>query len=231
MYTVEDQARMTRAENYFAWQHRLVRRELGRRVLEVGCGLGNFTGTLLDREAVVAIDIEPECVEILKRRYGGRRNLHALVCDVASPEFRRLARFRVDTCVCLNVLEHIQDDRAALEAMAAVVTPGGAIVLQVPAFQSLYGPIDRNLGHHRRYSKGSLGSLAARAGLRLRKAHYSNFVGFFGWWTNARVLKLEVQSERQIELFDRYLVPAISAVERVARPPFGQSLVAIVERP
>jgi SAM-dependent methyltransferase len=229
-YTVEDLERMTRARNYVAWQTRLVHGELGRRVLEVGCGVGNFTGTLLDREAVIAVDIEPACIERLRERYAGTPNLHAVVCDVASPKFRSLARFRPDSCVCLNVLEHTADDAAALEAMAGVVAPGGAIVLIVPAFQALYGPIDRNLGHFRRYSRGSLAAVARRAGLRLRKSHYSNAAGFFGWWMNAHVLRREAQSAGQIEIFDRYLVPVISAVEERVRPPFGQSLVAVLER-
>ncbi len=230
-YTLEDQERMTRAENYFAWQSHLVRKELGRRVLEVGCGLGNFTRTLLDREAVIAVDIEPDCIQRLKERYGGRPNLHAFVCDAESPEFRELARFRPDSCACINVLEHVRDDTAALAGMASVLVPGGVIVLVVPAFASLYGPIDRNLGHHRRYSRGAIYRLAGETGLRVRKAHYWNFMGFFGWWTNAHILKREAQSERQIEFFDRYVVPVLSALERRARPPFGQSLVVVLERP
>ena len=76
-YTLEDQERMTRAENYFAWQHRLVTRELGQRVIEIGCGIGNFTRLLLDREAVVAVDIEPGCVARLKQRFPDRSNLRA----------------------------------------------------------------------------------------------------------------------------------------------------------
>lgn len=230
-YTVADLERMTRAENYVAWQSRLVHRELGRRVLEVGCGVGNFTRTLLDREAVVAVDVEPACVARLRDRYAGRPNLHTVVCDVGSPEFRGLAEFRPDSCVCLNVLEHTRDDTAALASMASVVAPGGAIVLIVPAFQALYGPIDRNLGHYRRYSRGSLERLARAAGLRLRKVRYSNCLGFFGWWVNAHVLKREAQSEQQIEIFDRYLVPVLSKLEDLVPPPFGQSLLAVLERP
>lgn len=230
-YTVADQERMTRAGNYFAWQSRLVRGELGRRVVEVGCGLGNFTGALLDREAVIAVDIESACIERLKLRYEGSANLHAFVCDVVSPEFRTLARFRPDTCVGLNVLEHTADDAAALDAMASVLMPGGAIVLLVPAFHALYGPIDRNLGHYRRYARADVLRLAAHAGLRLRKLRYSNAIGFFGWWINAHVLRREAQSERQIEIFDRRVVPVIAAIERLAPPPFGQSLLAVLEKP
>src|SRR5579859_7244042 len=97
-YTLRDQERMARAKNYFAWQGRLVTPELGRRVVEVGCGLGNFTGMLLDREVVIAIDIEPDCIERLAARYPGRANLHAFVGDAGDRSFAELARFRPDSC-------------------------------------------------------------------------------------------------------------------------------------
>lgn len=230
-YILEDQERMTHARNYFAWQRRLVTRELGRRVVEVGCGLGNFTEMLLDRDVVIAVDAEPGCIERLKERYPNRNNLHAFNCDARSPAFAELATFRPDSCVCLNVLEHIHDDAGALQAMASLLAPGGVIVLLVPAFQALYGPIDRNLGHCRRYSRRSLIRLAEAAGLRIRRAHYMNFLGFFGWWANAHVLRREAQSERQIGIFDRYLVPVLSRLEDWVRPPFGQSLFVVLEKP
>jgi SAM-dependent methyltransferase len=230
-YTLEDQERMSAAKNYNAWQSRLVRSELGRRVLEVGCGVGNFTATLLGCEAVLAVDREPECIARLQRRYAGRPNLQAMVCDVLAPEFGELVRFRPDCCVSLNMLEHIQDDVAALRAMGSVLAPGGVVVLMVPAFAALYGPIDRNLGHCRRYRRDSIRRLAERAGFGIRKLHYWNCAGFFGWWANARVLKREIQSERQIRLFDRYLVPLMSTLEQIAQPPFGQSLLAVLEKP
>jgi SAM-dependent methyltransferase len=228
-YTLEDQQRMSRAKNYFAWQHGLIRKELGRRVLEVGCGVGNFTGMLLDRDAVIAVDVQPECIERLKLLYPYHPNLHASVCDVLAPEFLGLAKFNPDSAVIVNVLEHVEDDAAALKAVASVLAPGGAIVLLVPAFQALYGPIDKNLGHHRRYSRSDILRLAQRTGLRIHKLHYLNSIGFFGWWANAHILKREAQSERQIEIFDRYLVPPMSALERLVAPPFGQSLLAVLE--
>ena len=78
-YTLQDQERMAQAKNYFAWQGRLVTPELGRRVVEVGCGLGNFTGMLLDREAVIALDVEPDCIQRLKERYPNQPNLLAFI--------------------------------------------------------------------------------------------------------------------------------------------------------
>jgi len=222
---------MSAAQNYFAWQGRLVTRELGRRVVEVGCGLGNFTRLLLDREAVIAVDVNAGCLERLQSRYPGQPNLHVVGCDVGAPDFTALARFRPDSCVCLNVLEHVENDAAALRHMAATLVPGGIIVLLVPAFPSLYGLIDRHLGHYRRYRQDSLRQLAAAAGLRIRKLRYMNFIGFFGWWANAHLFRREAQSSSQIEFFDRWIVPAESRLESLIPPPFGQSLLAVLTRP
>jgi SAM-dependent methyltransferase len=231
-YTLGDQQRMSHAKSYFAWQARLVTREIGRRVIEVGCGVGNFTGALLDRDAILALDKEPGCIEELQRRYANHPNLRALICDIDTLNERRsdLAGFAADSCVCLNVLEHIADDARALRAVSSLLIPGGVIVLLFPAFPALYGPIDRNLGHYRRYTLDSLARLAAETELRVRKTHYVNCAGFFGWWLNSHILKRETQSEKQIAAFER-LVPALSWVEEIVRPPFGQSLFAVLETP
>jgi SAM-dependent methyltransferase len=230
-YTLDDQERMTRAGNYFAWQHRLVTPALGRRVMELGCGIGNFTRLLLDREAVLAVDAEPDCVERLRGRFPDRPNLRVVACDVMAPEFTDLASFRADSCVCLNVLEHIEHDGAALRRMASVLTPGGVIVLLVAASPSLYGRIDELLGHHRRYTRASMTRLAEEAGLRVKTSYYLNAVGFFGWWTNSHILRRDAQSPAQIYFFDRYVVPVASRLERMLHPPFGQSLFLVLEKP
>lgn len=220
---------MSRARNYFAWLHRVVSRELGRRVVEVGCGVGNFTETLLDREAVIAVDNDEDCLDRVRDRFPNRPNLHVLSGDVSDGAFLEVARFHPDSCVCLNTLEHVEDDAQALRNMASVLTPGGVVVLLVPAFPALYGPIDRNLGHWRRYRRRGLDQLADAAGLRLRRACYVNLAGFFGWWMNARILQRDTQSARQIAFFDRFIVPLMSRVESAIPPPFGQSLLAVME--
>ena len=230
-YTLEDQERMARAANYFDWQHRVVARELGRRVIEIGCGIGNFTGLLLDAcEAVAAVDVEPGCIDRLRERYSGRANLEAFPCDVMAPQFFDLQSFRADSCVCLNVLEHIEEDREALRRMASVLAPDGIMVLILPAFPSLYGPIDELLGHYRRYTRASISKLAETAGLAVKTARYMNAIGFFAWWTNAHVLKRRTQSAAQIEVFDRYVVPISSRLESWMHPPFGQSLLIVLTK-
>jgi SAM-dependent methyltransferase len=230
-FLLEDQAKMTKARNYFAWQSRMVMKELGQRIVEVGCGIGNFTEMLLDREIVIAVDIEAQCIERLQMRYPGRQNLTVYCGDAAGSAFRELARFRPDSFVCLNVVEHIADDRRALSAMSSMLCPGGVIVLLVPAFEALYGPLDYNLGHYRRYTRKSIVEMAESVGLTVKRARYINAVGFFGWWVNSKIFRREAQSSKQIAFFDRFVIPVMSRIESVVSPPFGQSLFAVLQKP
>jgi SAM-dependent methyltransferase len=185
---------------------------------------------LLDREAVLALDIEPSCIDRLQQRFPGQANLRAIACDLNSPSFPDLQPFRADSCVCLNVLEHIEDDREALRRMSAAIAPGGVVILLLPAFPSLFGPIDQLLGHHRRYTRASISKLAEQTGLRVKSSRYLNAVGFFGWWINAHILKRQAQSAAQIEFFDRYIVPISSRLESLITPPFGQSLFVVLQK-
>lgn len=230
-YTVRDQQRMTKAKRYFAWQSAVSKAALGQRVLEVGCGLGNFTEQLLDRQLVVGIDIDSQCVALHRERFAAYPNVRQMVLDAQDPAFLDLRRERIDSIACLNVLEHIEDDRLTLSRFAAVLPPGGRVVLLVPAFRALYGPIDANLGHYRRYTKRSLADTATAAGLRPKTLRFMNVVGFFGWWVNAKVLRRQEQSGGQIEVFDRFIVPVQAALERWIPPPVGQSIFAVLEKP
>ena len=221
---------MQRATRYFAWQAKLAKQELGNRVIEVGCGTGNFTRHLIDRELIVGLDVVEGCLEQARARMAEHPNAQFRCLDVQDPAFCGLKIFAPDTVVCLNVLEHVKDHRQALEHMHEVLVPGGRAVFLLPAFESLYGPIDANLGHFRRYSKASWQNLAEAAGFQVTLSRYFNTVGFFGWWANAKIFKKESQSEGQIEFFDKAIVPALSFLESWIEPPFGQSIFTVIEK-
>ena len=229
-YTLADQERMQLATNYFEWQARLAAAEAGRRVIEIGCGIGNFTRHLLNRDLVAGIDVAQDCIDRLIERFPNQPNLIALRMDVQDSEFLRLKRYQPDSIVCLNVLEHVRDDRQALEHMRVVLAPTGRAIFIVPAFESLYGPIDAKLGHFRRYSKRSWRALVETTGFHLRVMRYMNSAGFAGWWLNAKVLKKTEQSAGQVAIFDSLIVPVLSRLEHWIEPPFGQSLFSVIEK-
>ena len=103
-------------------------------------------------------------------------------------------------------------------------------MLIVPAFMALYGPIDKHLGHYRRYTRASFAATANAAGFNAPVLRYMNTIGFFGWWANAKILKRTEQSEGQIELFDKHIVPLLEKIEGSISPPFGQSVFAVLEK-
>jgi SAM-dependent methyltransferase len=228
--TVSDQETMGAAVNYRRWMFRRVKPFLGQRILEVGAGIGNFTQLLINRELVVASDIRPDCVAHLRRRFAGQPAVVTLQMDAADPALVELSRYDLDTIVCMNVLEHVADDVAALRHMCEALRPGGHLVLLVPAFQCLFGTVDRSLQHHRRYTRRTLLPKVQQAGFGVQRSFYMNLVGMAGWLVNNRVLKRVQESPGQILFFDRFVAPAAERIERVIPPPLGLSLIAICRR-
>src|SRR5207247_80683 len=123
----------------------------------------------------------------LRQRFAGRP--HVSVAELRLPAVSPgLGAERLDTVVCLNVLEHIEDDRASLRAMHDLLQPGGRLVLLVPSLRALYGTLDEALGHFRRYVPAELSEKVRAAGFRLRHIEYFNLAGVPGWWVAGRVL-------------------------------------------
>jgi SAM-dependent methyltransferase len=137
----------------------------------------------------------------------------------------RFQRYGLDTVVALNVIEHIAEDLEALKSMVAVLRPGGRAVVLLPAFQKLFGSLDHELGHIRRYIRSSLSQRMNEAGFKVERAFYFNLVGRFGWWVNARLLKVPRIPVEQIRYFDT-LVPILRLEDRMPLP-IGQSVIAI----
>jgi glycosyltransferase involved in cell wall biosynthesis len=215
-----------RRYNTFLWE--LMRPYVGRRVLEVGSGTGVITRYLSTRERVVATDIDPEYVELLRRTFANSPNVEVCPLDLARLGQDGLAQRSFDTIVCANVLEHVEDDAQALSAMRGLLDPGGRVVLIVPALAALYGEIDRAIGHHRRYTRPEIARKLAEAGLAVEHLSYFNVLGVPAWWLNSRVLRRRSVPGLQARVNDR-LVPLLR-LERRLRPPLGMSLLAVGRR-
>ena len=229
-FYAEDLRQMERAVNYQAWQFRRVEPFLGRRVLEVGGGIGNFTPQLAgDGRTVVSLEPNGYCFGQREGKTRDLGNVRPLRATVETMDEVLDADERFDSVVLMNVLEHIRDDRAVLMALRERLAPGGRIVVLVPAGQWAFGPTDERLGHYRRYDKARSRKLFEEAGLGVGFMRYYNFVGIWGWWWNAKMGKREGQSDAQIRLFDRGIVPILCMVERFIRPPVGQSILIVGE--
>jgi SAM-dependent methyltransferase len=220
------------APQYNRWQFEMVAPFLGRRILEVGSGIGNMSEQFLEGrpELLVATDTDPYYRARLAERFAGRPDV--VVEELSMPDpgaGPRFARHRLDTVIATNVVEHIEDDLGTVATMRHLLVPGGRAIILVPALQMLYGEMDRELGHFRRYSRGGLAHLLRRAGLTVERMMWFNRAGVFGWWFNGRIRKVSRIPLDQLRAFDR-LVPLLR-LERLVPLPFGQSLIAVGRAP
>jgi SAM-dependent methyltransferase len=215
------------ATNYRDWIFDLAHPFLDAPILEVGAGRGTFTGLLAGRGAVHAVEPSAELAGALIQRFIGEERVAVTFGTVDDLE----PAPRYGAAVMFNVLEHIEDDRGALRAIHERLAPGGHLVLWVPAFELLYSRFDDLLGHHRRYRLHPLVDMVTACGFRAVDARYVNILGWFSWLIGARFLDRIPTSPTTIELFDRAVVPFVRAIERVVRPPFGQSILVAARKP
>src|SRR5581483_2050025 len=144
-------------DQYNFWLYEQIAAGVGRRIIEVGAGTGNITQFLCaGGRAVLATDVVPSYRRELETIFANRPNVRVGQFDLNKAAPADYVAEGFDTVVCLNVLEHIEDDLFALEQMNEVLVPGGKLLLLVPAHQRLYGEFDRAVGHFRRYSKHTL---------------------------------------------------------------------------
>ncbi len=211
------------------WLYEEIAPYLGQRILEIGCGLGNFARHLTDRQLYLGTETSAESIDYVSRAFRSQANMLFAVADATAPGFVDFGRLGIDTVFSLNVFEHIEDHGTALRNAAHVLQPGGRLILVVPAHMALYGSIDRAIGHYRRYDKGMAATLFRQAGLSLVKQKYINALGALGWWANSRLRKEDTPPSGQLRLFN-VVVPAIKAVERAVPMPFGISLLTVGQR-
>ncbi len=166
--------------------------------------MGNLTRLLLaGRTRYVATDIDREHLERLRTRLAHRPNLEILELNAADLRGQNTFQGQMDTVVCLNVLEHIQDDLSALKNIHSMLQEGGRAVILVPAGQSIYNSLDKELGHYLRYSEDQLRSRMTEAGFHVESVLRFNRASYPGWWLNGSILKRRTVSRVQLKNFDR----------------------------
>jgi len=219
-----------RARRFNRWLFSRIRPHLGRRVFEAGSGIGSFTEFMLDRDRLIAGEIETKYVELLSDRYGHLRNLRLVPFDLTDESaYAQLSDERIDTVVCLNVLEHLPDDAAVLERFHNLLEPGGRAIILVPACGWLFAPLDVDLGHHRRYERRQLEDRMRQAGFEVVVTYKFNKFGFLTWLLMAKLLRRRSISPRQMRIYN-LITPLARAFDAVAPLP-GLSLICVGRRP
>ena len=201
---------------------------VGASVLEIGAGIGNITTWLLPRDRYVASDINPHYLDYLRNLSIGKPYFEVAQINLEeAPDFTPW-RECFDTVVCLNVLEHVGDPRAALRNISAALVPGGRAVIYVPQGQWLYSSLDEVLGHRCRYSRDGLRAELEEAGFVVEDLRDFNRFGVPGWLLNGKLLKRRSFSRFQLKVFD-WLTPLFRRLDAIV-PTRGLGLIAVARK-
>jgi 2-polyprenyl-3-methyl-5-hydroxy-6-metoxy-1,4-benzoquinol methylase len=217
------------APAYQQWVFEKIRPFLGEEILEAGCGIGSLTGWLLQRGRVIAADVNENYLQTLRNKFQDHSNLRGVALWDIRHKPPRMFSPPIDTIVCSNVLEHIEDDDSVLKNFYNLLPISGRLVLLVPALKSLYNNLDKGLGHYRRYSKNELDQKLRKSGFKTCHLNYFNSPGILGWLVNGTLLQRTLLPGRQVRIFNR-IVPFFKLIDRVIPIPVGQSLIAVGEK-
>lgn len=217
------------APRFNQWMYAAIGPYLGRRVAELGSGRGNLTRLLKDRRALLATDLRQDYLDKLQERWGGHSGFKVAALDLTrAADYAALQEFAPETVVCLNVLEHIEDDRWVLARLREVLPVGARIVFLVPFNPKLMSEFDRRIGHFRRYDQGELEAKMSGAGFAVERQFFFNKAGVFAWWVGNTLSGQHSLRPWQLRLYN-FLTPLWRLLDRVL-PTNGLSTIVVARK-
>jgi Methyltransferase domain len=215
------------AINWKKYYTSIIQPYFGKRVVEVGAGIGATTAVMCNGTQKEWICLEPDATL--------RTEIDRLISDGKLPTCCQtrggfvsdlLPTALADTIIYIDVLEHIENDRTELETAADRLSSGGHLIVLSPAFNFLYSPFDKSIGHYRRYDRKMLCALTP-SNCRVKKIIYLDSVGMATSVVNRFLLSQAMPTVAQIKFWDTYLIPISRSVDRVLGYRFGRSLLGI----
>jgi phospholipid N-methyltransferase len=218
---------MASAANYRRWIVDAIDPYLGKRIAEVGAGIGSITRIILERpvDQIVAFEPSTNMFPHLAKSVEGHANARA-VNELFGGE---QAGQDYDSVVYINVLEHVEHEREELLAAYHALRPGGHLLVFVPALAWLYSNFDREVGHFRRYSRDGLQRVVTHAGFDLVRSRYFDVAGVLPWYIHFTLLGRGM-GKGSVSLYDRWVVPPMRIVEGWVAPPLGKNVLLVARR-
>jgi SAM-dependent methyltransferase len=213
---------MVEAKNYNRYLASLIDSHLQPhfRVLDFGAGAGTFALPLL-RRGIEVVCVEPDAVLGTRLRDAG------VTVAVGLDE---VADESMDLIYTLNVLEHIPDDAGTLQALSTKLKSDGTLLVYVPAFEILYSSFDAQIGHLRRYRRGTLANLVGAARLQVTEARYADSAGFL-----AAVLFRVIGhggsiNRRAIKFYDLTVFPLSRIADKLLSRWIGKNVIIVAKK-
>lgn len=218
---------MELASGYPDWFMGRIRRHLSGTVLEVGAGIGSNVRAMGVQDRIIATDAAEENVRLLENAFAGRRHVEVVQWDVVDPAPPGVGD--IDTVLCSNVLEQMEDDARALKNIFAALKPGGRAIFSVPAGQARFCAIDQGLGRRRRYHAAGITAALETVGFSVEEKFSMNKLSVPARFVCGRLLRFRSLGKAQLKVFN-VLVPLMRLVDPIL-PWQGLALVVIARKP
>jgi SAM-dependent methyltransferase len=220
---------LEQAPRFNRWMYETIRPYLGSHLVELGSGRGNLSKFLKVHGTLMVTDNRPEYLAELRARWSEDKRLQVASLDLCDPaQYQKLRAFLPDTVVCLNVLEHIEDDSAVLRHLFEVLPNAARLVFLVPFNPKLTSEFDRQIGHFRRYAAGELEEKMRVAGFAVERQLFFNKVGVLAWWIGNTISKQRTITAWQLRLYN-FLTPIFRIVDKLL-PTSGLSTIVVARK-
>lgn len=225
---------IAKANRFNEWMYNTIRPFLKGEVLEIGSGIGNISEfAIRDGLSLTLSDINPEYQQVLTKKFAAVPTIKGIVSmDLQHPSFRdqyRNEEGKYDSVFYLNVIEHLEDDIAAVANSHFLLKKGGNLIVLAPAYQWLYSPIDKELGHKRRYTAKRLKAVFPSSQFSILHQQYFNAIGITGWFVFGKLFRKKLIGSGEMSVFNR-LVPLFKLADQLSFKKTGLSVIVAAQK-
>jgi len=217
---------MNQAVWYNQWILNKIVKYLKNDILEVGCGIGNFTNSLIKYGKIWSIDIDQHLIKKTEKKLNKKVKIG--YGDIEKGKYYFKKKY-FDTIICFNVLEHIKNDENAVENLNKLLKKRGILLLVLPAHPKIYGSLDKHVGHFRRYEMNKLLSLLKSHNFDIILSKRINIIGALGWWFSGKVLKNTFVDLDKLSFFNK-IAPFVLPIEDIIGTPIGISILVVAQK-
>lgn len=220
---------LSRAKSFNRWLIEKIEPHLQEPILEIGAGIGNLTEVLAEKKyKTTATDINPDYIEVLSKKFSIPASTITInKLDLNQFDSSVLPKYK--TILLVNVIEHVADYKMALLNISALLDKNGKIIVLVPAYKWLYNPLDKNLGHHKRYDKREITEELKNQGFKIIKTQSFNVMGILGWFFWGSLLRKKQLSQSVINAYEKTM-PINRMAERLFKSKIGLSIITIAQK-
>jgi SAM-dependent methyltransferase len=216
--------------NYYGWIIEKFKPWLRGHIMEIGAGIGTISKLIFDdADQLVLVEPSAHLTDYLPPSITNSKKV-SIYNQTLEQRLPQMTSQSCDTIIMVNVLEHVEDDGAAIKALHRVLKPGGHLLLFVPALQNLYSALDREHGHFRRYHLVPLEYKLSAHGFKIQDSRYFDIAGVLPWWLINTLGKKTTFNPAMARFYDRYFIPVTKFFERFISPPFGKNIMIVAER-